>query len=190
MISLICAAICLSVSFTVYLYFQEIQSPPLPVLGQIKHFVLIDSDGNEFVSHKLRGKVWIADFFFTTCGNLCPIMSKHMARLNRTIKLIDGIRLVSITVNPEYDSAKVLDQYAEKYREDKEKWYFLTGSREKIKDLAVNNFKLGSIDEPVFHSSSFPLVDQNGYIRGYYDGTNSDEVNQLFKDAVKLLKKR
>jgi len=113
-----------------------------------------------------------------------------MASLHRSFELVDGISLVSITVNPEFDSARVLKEYSKKYNANTKKWHFLTGAREEIKDLAVKSFKLGSIKEPVFHSPKFALVDRQGLIRGYYDGIQSGEISELFRDAALLLKEK
>jgi len=183
---IICLAIGLFVSYTAYSFKLVTRSQKLPVLGQVDGFILNDSNGEPFSSDRLKGKVWIADFIFTTCSGICPIMSKHMASLNRSFKLTNGIEFVSISVNPEHDTPDVLRKYIEKLGIETEKWHFLTGSREDIKDLTLNSFKLGSIEEPIFHSAYFPLVDRNGYIRGYYEGTNKLEINRLFKDAAKL----
>ena len=187
-ICLISLALILSLSFTVYSFIHEISRPKLPVLAQVYDFSLIDSFGKNFNLSRLRGRVWIADFFFTTCGDICPIMTKNFGKLQRTFEKVKDAALVSITVNPEFDSAQVLSEYAKKQEAKENQWYFLTGSREVIKNLAVKSFKLGSIDEPVFHSSYFSLVDKNGLIRGYYDGTKQEDLNRLFKDTAFLLK--
>lgn len=188
-ILIISIAAVLSFSFTVYSFVKEIKKNNLPVLGQIHSFSLIDQEGKEFQSYKLRDKVWVADFVFTTCGNICPIMSKNMAALNRSFDGVDNVRLVSITVNPEFDSPQILKSYADKQNAN-DQWIFLTGSRQAITDIAVKSFKLGDINEPIFHSAYFSLVDQNGMIRGYYDGTKAEELNKLYKDAAYLVKGR
>src|SRR3989338_10005685 len=118
------------------------------------------------------------------------MISKNMASLNRTFEEIDGITLVSITVNPEHDTPQILSQYAQKLNAIKNKWYFLTGPREKIEEIVLGSFKLGSVEEPIFHSGKLVLVDRYGYIRGYYEGTQQEEVNKIFKDAIALLKER
>lgn len=173
---------------TTLLFRFESQKKPLPVLGQVRDFQLLDSKGKDFTLHQLRGKVWVADFIFTTCGDICPRMSKHMAALQRSFNLRDDVAFVSITVNPEYDSPEVLAKYAEEYQANTTHWYFLTGSREKITDLMLKSFKMGSVEEPIFHSAMFALVDRNRYIRGYYDGTKQESMNQLFHDMARVLK--
>ena len=178
------------VGFTTYFFEKAIQKPPLPILEEVRDFSLLNSEGKTVSLKNLRGKVWIADFFFTTCSDICPMMSKHMAALQRSFEAVEGVVLVSISVNPETDSSAVLKQYAQKFKADTKKWYFLTGSREAITQLAVKSFKLGSIDEPVFHSSYFSLVDRQAQIRGYYDGAKTEEINRLFRDAAQLLKEK
>lgn len=182
--------ILLATAFGVYSFVREMNRPRLPLVGQVSQFSLTDQNNNAFSSLKLRGKVWIADFFFTTCADICPVMSKNMSKLSRTFEMVKGVKLVSISVNPEFDTPKRLKEYAAKYRGGSDNWVFLTGKREDIRDLALNSFKLGKIDEPVFHSAYFSLVDRNGFIRGYYDGREDDEISLLFKDAAGLLKER
>ena len=111
-----------------------------------------------------------------------------MASLSRTFERVDGITLVSITVNPEQDSPEMLALYARKFKGNGN-WHFLTGSRDAITRLAVESFKVGDIQEPIFHSAFLPLVDSNGFIRGYYDGTKQEEINRLFRDAAHLARR-
>ena len=186
----ICLTVSLFIAYTAWSFFKETQLKKLPVLGQVENFQLYDEQGREFSLSRLEGNIWIANFFFTTCGDICPVMSRNMAALHRTFEMIDGVTLVSITVNPEMDSSGVLKAYAAKYNADTDKWHFLTGPRTQIQELAVKSFKLGSIEEPIFHSPKFALVDRKGLIRGYYDGVQSGEVSQLFKDVALLLKEK
>ncbi len=164
----------------------ELKKNALPVLGHVSGFELDDSNSNKFNSSQLKGKVWIACFFFTTCGNICPIMTKNMASLHNAYKTNKDIEFVSISVNPEQDTPEALKKYSQKYQADN-KWHFLTGTREAITNLAVGSFKIGSVKEPIFHSANFVLVDRNAQIRGYYDGTVTEELSKLSKDLVKLL---
>lgn len=187
---LIVAAIFLSISFGIFAFKMEINRSKLPVLGQVQAFELIDQDGNPFNSKSLDRQIWIANFFFTTCANICPMMTKNMASLSRSFEQVPGVTLVSITVNPENDSPQMMKQYKEKFEGKKNNWFFLTGEREKITQLALNSFKVGSIDEPLFHSAFLVLVDCHGLIRGYYDGTTKEDVDRLFKDASRLTKER
>lgn len=181
-------AFLLFTSFTVLSFLHEIKKERLPVLGQINPFQLTDTDGNIFDStQRLNNRVWVANFFFTTCGDICPMLNKNMASLHRSFQLVDDIALVSFSVNPEHDTPSVLKSYAEKY-EAKKNWYFLTGKREDLTKIIVDDFKLGHIKEPIFHSANFALVDRHGFIRGYYDGTKPEEINKLFKHTAQLKK--
>ena len=174
---------------TAYFFGQATRNIALPIYGEVNDFYLTDVNGKELGLPDLRNKVWVANFFFTTCSDICPMMTKHMAELNRSFELVPGIDLVSITVNPENDSPQVLRKYKQ-LQKAKKNWVFLTGPREAITDLAVKSFKLGDIKEPIFHSAKFALVDKSGLIRGYYDGTNQPEINKLFKDCARLLKEK
>lgn len=189
-IFLILFSIILACMFNAYLLLNEIHKPKLPVLGQVQPFSLLDSSDKKFGSKELTGKIWVANFFFTSCGDICPRMTKNMAALNRSFELVKGISFVSFSVNPETDSPQILTQYAKKYTANTNRWHFLTGSREKITEIAVKSFKVGSIDEPIFHSAYFSLVDRNGLIRGYYQGTEQEAVNKLFHDTALLLKEK
>jgi protein SCO1/2 len=190
LIFVIIPAIILSMAFASFLMYKEVNKKQLPVLGRVYDFVLTDEKGDSFSFNKLKNKIWVVDFIFTTCSDICPIMTKNMAKLDKTFAAVDGIKLVSITVNPEQDSPEILKKYSEKYDANSKKWHFLTGSRDKIREIVLKSFKLGSIEEPIFHSSYFTLVDQNGLIRGYYDGLETKDINKLFKDAASLLKEK
>jgi len=178
----------LSLSFTAFSFKKEFSRAPLPHLGKVQAFTLQDAQGQAFASNSLNGKIWLASFFFTTCGDVCPRMTKNLSALSRTFNQVDGISLVSITVNPEYDSPEVLSRYAQQFKGRHSNWHFLTGSRTAIQEIMTKSFKVGDASEPIFHSTHFPLVDSKGNIRGYYDGTNPKEINQLYKDAVSLMK--
>jgi len=190
---LISVAICLSAAFFAFTFVRELgmaRAGALPKINQVSDFVFTDENGQSFGLQDLQGKIWAADFFFTSCGGICPMMTKHMSELARTFDQIPDVTFVSITVNPENDSSSVLKEYAEKYKYQKERWHFLTGNREDITKLVLGSFKLGSIEEPIFHSPHFALVDRQGWIRGYYDGTDSGAMRTLFKDINILLKVR
>ncbi len=182
--------ICLFTVVTGIFFFSEINPKKLPIYGQLQNFQLMDSTEKEFTLQNMSGKIWVADFVFTTCGSICPLMTKNMAALYRSYKLEPRVEFVSISVNPENDSPQVLAEYAKKNGADVNRWHFLTGSREAITQLAVEGFKIGSTEEPVFHSAKFILVDPQGRIRGYYEGTAQKEVRKLFKELAQLMKER
>ncbi|MFQ5490267.1 MAG: SCO family protein [Phycisphaerae bacterium] len=164
--------------------------PALPVLGQVTDFQLTERSGGNVGLADLRGKVWVADFIFTSCAGPCPRMTERMADLQQRWRKENGLRLVSVSVDPERDTPAVLQKYADRYQANPYRWLFLTGDLEAIKQLAVKGFALGSIEEPIFHSTKFALVDRLGQIRGYYEGTSVEEVNQLSRDIRRVLAER
>ena len=175
------------------IYFMTVlpgQTKPLPVLSKVNDFQLTDSREQTFNSASLKNKIWVAEFFFTTCAGPCPIMTANLASIYRSYLLEKDVAFVSITVNPETDTAEVLTEYAKRYDADTNRWHFLTGSKEKILKIAAEEFKTGSTQNPIFHSTQLVLVDRNGNIRGYYDGTQKPGIKQLFKDIAALKKEK
>jgi len=168
------------------IFFQPPAKTLLPVYGRVGPFRLIDAQGQSFDSVRLNNKVWVTAFFFTTCSGICPIMTKNLKSLQDMYRSYLDVEFVSISVNPEQDTPQALAAYAQKYAADTIRWHFLTGSREDIARVAVQGFKVGSVDEPIFHSASFVLVDRQGNIRGYYEGTQKEEVERLSKNLVQL----
>jgi protein SCO1/2 len=159
---------------------------PLPKLGQVPHFELIDQSGRAFDSSALDGHVWVADFVFTNCEGPCPRMSSHMRSLQAKT---DSLRLVSFTVDPARDTPPVLETYAKKFAYDSNRWSFLTGEVATLNDLDANAFKLGTIgDGEIDHSTRFALVDKKGRIRGYYGLSEGNPVERIAKDAARLEK--
>ena len=189
-ILVIALSVVLFVAFNMYLFRQATSVKPLPVLGKVETFTLTGMDQKPFGSRSLEGKVWVANFFFTTCSDICPIMSRNIAALTRSYQLVKNVHFVSISVNPEQDTPEALTAYASKFPADKKRWHFLTGPREVIQDLSVSSFKIGAIDEPMFHSANLVLVDRYMQIRGYYNGTENDDIQKLFTDLAQLTRKQ
>ena len=115
-------------------------------------------------------------------------MIKNMAVLDKSFASVNDIFMVSFTVNPEFDSPSILTDYINKNDLRDHKWYFLTGSREKLSDVAIKSFKIGSIDEPIFHSAYFALVDRKQRIRGYYEGTVKENLRKIINDINKVVR--
>lgn len=169
----------------------------LPVLGQISEFELLERSGMMYTRKDLAGQVWVADFFFTSCAGICPMMSNQMARLQEALVGVDGVKLVSISVDPERDTPERLRRYADRYKADPARWWFLTGDKTVIYKLARESFRLGVEETPpeertaetedVLHSSKFVLLDRAGRIRGYYDGDVADTIPRLTRDVRRLL---
>jgi protein SCO1/2 len=164
------------------------ESPP--ELGQAPEFLLLNRDGRLVDSAEVIGSPWVADFIFTRCALSCPRMTERMLGLESMVP--DGLRRVSFSVDPEYDSPQVLQQYADSWGITDSKWLFLTGDKEFIRRLVTEGFKLGlddkpppgaaSPDEPILHSTRFVLVDSMGMIRGYYDAFRPAELERLARD--------
>lgn len=166
-------------------------STGLPEHSAVPDFALTERSNLEVTSKDLEGQVWIADFIFTRCTGICPAMSSNMAKLQS--RLPKEVRLVSFSVDPDYDTPAVLSEYANRYGADSERWLFLTGSAEAMQQLSVGGFKLaldptgGTEAEPITHSSRFVLVDRQGHIRGYYGTEDPQALDRLIDDVQKLL---
>lgn len=163
---------------------------------RIGDFTLHNQYGESITLEKVKGKVFVAEYFFTTCGTICPKMTEQMTRVQEQFRGNDEVKILSFTVNPDYDTAQVLLEYAQKYGVEKEQWHFLTGSKEELYRLARKSFfvlkpaeamNLGDAGTDFIHTNNFVLVDQQLRIRGYYDGTSISEVNELMEDIELLL---
>jgi protein SCO1/2 len=173
---------------------NHLSNRPLPSYGTVPKFELVNQDAQPFGSEQLSGKIWIADFIFTTCPGPCPIISTRMSELQRPLGKSD-VHLISVSVDPEKDTPEVLRAYAGKLRMQPLRWDFLTGPRTAIYSLSKDGFKLGISDGseeegvPV-HSTRFVLVDRRGTIRGYYDALAPDAVTKLLADTNHLLREQ
>ena len=162
--------------------------------GSVPSFQLTNQDGRPFGSAQLAGRIWIADFVFTSCRGPCPIISTRMSELQKPLRDTD-VHLVSFTVDPDKDSPEVLRNYADKLHAEPGRWDFLTGSKLALYEISRNGFKLAvaeSGDEPgvPVHSTRLVLVDRKGTIRGYYDALAPDGVNKILADASHLLREQ
>ena len=164
------------------------EEPVLPVISKIPEFHLVDQNDNLFTLQNMEGRVWLADFIFTTCSGPCPIMTERMRTVQKDFKDYEDMRFVSFTVNPDYDTPEILSDYADRNRIDTSTWSFVTGNYEDIQSLVGEGFKMGDVEEIVFHSTQFALVDDKGIIRGYYSGTEPSEHKSLKSDIKYLLK--
>ena len=159
----------------------------LPLIGTVPEFSFTDSHNETISKNEMIGKVWVADFIFTTCNMACPVMTGNMNLIHKSFKENDDVRIVSISVYPEYDTPEVLTEYASRYNANTDRWHFLTGPEELVKEIIKNGFKIGDYEDIIFHSEKFALVDQQGQIRGYYNGMKTEEMTQLKTDIKKLL---
>jgi protein SCO1 len=179
-------ALLLSCSF----FFGCAQKPDINY-GAVPEFSLTDQSGKTMTRADLAGKVWIADFIFTNCAGTCPMITGTMRRLQNALP--DEVHLVSFSVDPERDTPEVLAEYAKNSHANTMRWHFLTGDKNQLYDLSIKGFKLalddtgGTDAEPITHSTRLVLIDKQGNIRGYYGGTDEDDMRKLFTDAAALL---
>lgn len=164
----------------------------------ISDFEFLNQLGDTITKASVAGKIFVTDFFFTTCGGICPKMTKQLQRVQEEFRTDDNFLILSHTVNPKIDSVEVMARYAERFDANSSKWWFLTGSKEQlytmarksylvVPDKADPNFEHG--DESDFiHTENFVLIDPKGQIRGMYDGTNPEEVAELIRDVYDLKK--
>lgn len=157
------------------------------VKHRIADFELIDQDGKSFNQNNLEGKYYVSDFFFTTCPTICPDMSTQLKRVQQAYADDQDFMIVSHSVQPEVDSAETLKAYAELYEADPSKWVFLTGDKKMIYDLARKSYFAATTEgdggvNDFIHTENFVLVDKEKRIRGFYDGTSEESVDQLITD--------
>jgi len=162
----------------------------------IQEFSFTDQLGNSFGSRELKGKVYVAEYFFTTCGTICPIMNNQMQRVQEAFSANKNVHIVSISVDPEHDTVAQMKRYADDHNANHKQWHFLTGDKKKIYQLARRSFFLlkpsevrnqGDVGSDFIHTNYFVLVDDRNQIRGYYDGTDEHEVSKLIADMKVIL---
>jgi protein SCO1/2 len=164
------------------------RAEPPPVLGTLPPFTLTERTGRAVNASDLAGSVWVADFIFTRCPDVCPALSTRMAALQEPLTTgEDPIRLVSLSVDPVNDTPAVLTTYAERYRAGPG-WLFLTGPRDVVAGLLRDGFRVAFADggppaSPITHSDRFVLVDRQLRIRGYYHGNDQADLDRLVADA-------
>ena len=158
---------------------------------KISDFKLTNQNGKEITQANYKDKIYVADFFFTTCQDICPVMTKNMYQLQEELKNDNEILLLSHTVIPEVDTVEQLKEYAIENNVDDSKWNLVTGDKKQIYELArksylaVEDSNFNEFD--MIHTENFMLIDKEKQIRGFYDGTNSEEINRLLKD-IEILK--
>jgi len=159
---------------------------------QIADFSLVNQLGDTITQKTFEGRIYVADFFFTTCATICPIMTEHMGQIQRKIKNDPDILLLSHTVTPEIDTVAQLKRYADKKGVIAGKWHLVTGDKKEIYDLARKSYLVAK-DQPyspydLVHTENFVLIDPQRRIRGFYDGTDPAAIESLLED-IAILKK-
>jgi protein SCO1 len=168
----------------------------LPVLGTNGHFIggfsFVNQEGKTITNNDVKGKVYVAEYFFTTCTGICPKMNANMEKVYAIYKNEPDFRILSHTVDPETDSVPVLKAYATLHGADPKNWWFLTGTKKELYSLARQGYLVDdgtySGDEDFVHTQWFALVDGQGRVRGLYEGTKKPDVDKLITDIGRLLK--
>jgi len=164
-------------------------SPALPVLGTVPAFRLIDEHGGAFGPERLAGRVWLANFIFTRCPSICPEMTDRLVRIQK--QLGDEVDLVSVSVDPAYDTPERMRAFAEHHHALSPRWHFLTGESRHVQDAVLRGFRVAfSRDSEdiasIAHGVHVVLVDGRGRIRGFYDSNDADALERLVTDARRL----
>jgi protein SCO1 len=180
-----------------------VKEKPLPFYGErdfdgkdtiyhtIPHFSLVNQDSVVVNNDTFKGKIYVADFFFTTCPDICPKMKTQMLRVYEKFKDDPEILLLSHTIDPEHDNVNVLREYGEAFGVSSSKWHFVTGSMDSIYQLAEKGYfsraaKDSTAAGGFLHNGAFVLIDKQQRIRGLYDGTKEEPVDKLMKDIDRL----
>jgi protein SCO1/2 len=180
-----------------------VREKKLPVLGEkdfdgrdtvyhtIPEFTFINQDSAVVSNETFKNKIYVADFFFTTCPSICPIMKTQMKRVYDEFLNDDEVMMLSHTIDPEHDTVALLKDYSERLGASGNKWHFVTGEMEQIYRIAQKGyFVTTAVDNTVpggfLHSGAFLLIDKQRRIRGQYDGTKEDQVDRLIDDIKRL----
>ena len=163
------------------------------VYHTIGNFSFTNQDGKTVTEKDFNNSVYVADFFFTTCHSICPIMSSQMEKVYEKYKGNMNVKFLSHTVDPEIDTVEQLKRYAIKHNADANQWSFVTGSKKDLYAIARTGYLLNAEQgdggpDDFIHTQNFALIDKEKRIRGFYDGTDSTDMNQLTKDIGLLLK--
>lgn len=181
------------------------QPKKLPILGDrefingdsvyhtIPDFKFVDQDSNEVSNQTFNNKIYVADFFFTTCPTICPIMKTQMLRIYDKFKDNPEVGILSHTIDPRHDSVAVLKAFAKRLGVNGNFWHFVTGERDKIYEMGQQEYYVTAGEDStaaggIIHSGAFILVDKKRRVRGMYDGTKEKDVSRLIKDMSALLK--
>lgn len=196
-------------SFVVLVLACSESNKSLPYLGQselnakgdsVKHFIadfkFINQDGDSISQDFFKDKIYIADFFFTSCPTICPVMKTQMIRIFEKFKDHPDFLILSHTIDSRHDSVAVLKKYKEKLGIKGSQWQFVTGEQKEIYDIALKSYMVSALEDKeavedggFVHSGAFVLVDKNKHVRGIYDGTKEKEVDKLIHDIELLFKK-
>lgn len=161
----------------------------------IAPFEFVDQDSAIITNATFNNQVYVADFFFTSCPTICPVMKQQMLRVYEAYKNDPEVAIISHTIDPTHDTVAVLKSFAEKLGVESSKWHFVTGDKDKIYDIGENSYMVVANEDEnapggYIHSGAFLLVDQKGRIRQVYDGTVPEQVDVLINDIKRLTRKK
>ncbi len=160
----------------------------------IADFQFVDQDSSFITNETFSGKVYVADFFFTSCPTICPIMKREMLRVYEAYENEPKVALLSHSIDPTHDSVAVLHEFAQNLGIKTDKWHFVTGDKDKIYEIGETSYMIVANEDPeaaggYIHSGAFLLIDEKRRIRGVYDGTVPEQVDLLIGDIKKLIQK-
>lgn len=175
----------------------------LPVLGErefngtdttyhtIAPFQFVDQDSSIVTNADFQGRIYVADFFFTSCRTICPIMKTQMLRVYEATVDMTDVLLLSHSIDPEWDTVALLHNFAQRLGVESKRWHFVTGVKDSIYKIAQTSYYATAMEDRTepdgfIHSGAFLLIDRKGRIRGKYDGTREDDVNRLIGDIKRL----
>jgi len=158
----------------------------------IPDFVFVNQDSNFITNQTFNRQIYVADFFFTSCPTICPVMKTQMLRVYNTYRENAEFAILSHTIDPEYDDVSVLKEYADRLEVTSNKWHFVTGDKDQIHEIGQKSYLVTTAEDEgapggYIHSGAFLLVDKERRIRGVYDGTKEDQVDRLIEDIPILL---
>lgn len=191
-------------AFGLLLFSCKPKASTLPIFGErqvegtdtvyhhIAPFKFVDQDSSLITNADFKDKIYVADFFFTSCRTICPIMKTQMLRVYEATKDMPDVLLLSHSIDPEYDTVALLHDFAQRLGVESKRWHFVTGVKDSIYKIAQTSYFATAMEdksEPdgFIHSGAFLLIDKKGRIRGKYDGTKEEDVNRLVGD-IKLLR--
>lgn len=161
------------------------------IYHRIAPFRFVDQDSVPITNDTFKDKIYVADFFFTTCRTICPIMKTQMLRVYGATANMDDVLLLSHTIDPEYDTVALLHDFASRLGVESKRWHFVTGVKDSIYKIAQTSYFATAMEDKTepdgfIHSGAFLLIDKSGRIRGKYDGTKEEDVNRLIGDIKRL----
>ena len=181
--------------FTMSKLIPDFSKSKFEPIGRVLPFSFTNQDGNIVTENNVAGKVFVAEYFFTTCPSICPRMNTNMKTVYEEFKTEENFLILSHTCDPKTDSAARLKKYADSMGVLTDKWIFLTGRKDSLYYQARNSYKIDdpnnnvqNIDDDFLHSQFFALVDKKGRVKKIYDGLKPSEVNEMITDAKRLLK--